>query len=317
MTMRRLYPGAVVLMTMVLALGATACAGPRAAASAARVTARASRSRSSRSAGASASASASPEASSAAEVRAGGVCQSAAHPALAARISRGISAALRGRQSVAAVSANDPALGLTCALHPWWEFHSASVVKVIILAALLRDQQLQGAGLTAAQDELATEMITESDNAAASALWAQVGMARLRAFLAAAGMSHTVLGQDGYWGLTEVNAHDELTLLRLLVTSNAVLDSASRTVALRLMSQVVAAQRWGVSADAPADVTVHLKNGWLPDPDLWVINSIGDFTSPGGAYSIAILTRENPTMDYGVDTVQAVASVINGDLAAR
>ena len=41
------------------------------------------------------------------------------------------------------------------------------------------------------------------------------------------------------------------------------------------MSQVIPAQRWGVPAGARPGVTVHVKNGWLPDPRLWVVNSIG------------------------------------------
>jgi hypothetical protein len=111
-----------------------------------------------------------------------------------------------------------------------------------------------------------------------------------------------------------VNAHDEMLLLRLLITQNTVLDSASRGYALSLMSSVTPAQRWGVTAGAASGVTAYLKNGWLPDPERWVINSIGDFAQGGGDYSIAILTRNNPTMSYGVTTVQAVASVVNRDL---
>jgi hypothetical protein len=73
-----------------------------------------------------------------------------------------------------------------------------------------------------------------------------------------------------------------------------------------------------VPAALAADVTAHLKNGWLPDPSLWVVNSIGDFTrARGGDYSIAILTMDNPDMDYGVATVEAVATVINRALADR
>jgi Beta-lactamase enzyme family len=165
-----------------------------------------------------------------------------------------------------------------------------------------------------AQATLATEMITESDNDAATTLWDEVGLTSLQQFLTAAGLTRTRLGDDGYWGLTVVNAHDELLLLRLLITQNAVLDSASRGYALGLMAQVIPAQRWGVTAGTASGVTACLKNGWLPDPDRWVINSIGDFTQAGGDYSIAILTSNNPTMDYGVATVQAVASAINREL---
>jgi hypothetical protein len=82
------------------------------------------------------------------------------------------------------------------------------------------------------------------------------------------------------------------------------------------MAAVIPAQRWGVPAGAPANVTVHVKNGWLPFPSLWVINSIGDFTQRAGAYSIAVLTRDNPSLAYGVDTIERVASPVNRGLAA-
>ncbi|HET9254523.1 MAG TPA: hypothetical protein VFO16_04890, partial [Pseudonocardiaceae bacterium] len=127
--------------------------------------------------------------------------------------------------------------------------------------------------------------------------------------------NQTVLGTDDYWGLTAVNAHDELRLLQLLITRNKVLDAASRRYALALMANVVPEQRWGVSAGAPPDVTVHLKNGWLPDPDLWDVNSIGDFTRRDLDYSIVILTSNNPDMAHGVATVEKLARLINRTLA--
>jgi beta-lactamase class A len=236
------------------------------------------------------------------------------HRALAARIARGISAALQGRVSVVALTAADTRTGITCKLHPWWPFDSASIVKVIILGALLHELAAEHRNLTPQQVTLTHQMITESSNAAATALWDEVGMGNLQHFLNLAKMSHTQLGQDGFWGLTQVVAHDELILLRLLTVRNSVLDVPSRAYALKLMAEVIPAQRWGVPAGAPTDVTVHVKNGWLPNPTLWVINSIGAFTGHHRNYRIVVLTRNNPTMTYGVDTVQGVAEVINRDL---
>jgi beta-lactamase class A len=188
------------------------------------------------------------------------------------------------------------------------------VIKVITLCALL--YQLQGPeNLSPYQAGLAQAMITESDNDAQDTLWNEIGMTALQRFLTAAGMDHTVLGTDDYWGLTEVNAHDELRLLQLLITRNTVLDAASRRYALALMADVIPDQRWGVSAGAPQDVTVHLKNGWLPDPDLWDVNSIGDFTHHDLDYSIVILTSNDPDMASGVATVETVAGLINRALA--
>jgi len=243
-----------------------------------------------------------------------GICTSPDQPALAAKLSRQIATALRGLYSTVGIAADDPEEGVRCRYRQWREFHSASVIKVITLGALLYELQGQQ-NLSPYQAALAQSMITESDNDAQDTLWNEIGMDALQRFLTAARMNHTWLGQDDYWGLTEVNAHDELRLLQLLITRNPVLDAASRRYALNLMADVVPDQRWGVPAGAPPDVTVHLKDGWLPDPDLWDVNSIGDFTNHDLDYSIAILTSNDPDMSYGVATVETVARLINRALA--
>jgi Beta-lactamase enzyme family len=240
------------------------------------------------------------------------ICTSARHPALAARVSKRILAAMAGRSSVVGLAVDDRVSGLTCKYHPHWHFDSASVVKVTILSALLRKLQQEHRGLTAAQKELATEMITISDNDAASTLWAETGRSSLQHFLDLAKMNETVLGPGGYWGLTLITAHDELTLLKLLTSKNSVLTTANRRYVLGLMARVVSYERWGVPAGAPTDVTVHVKNGWLPlATHGWRINSIGSFSGHGKNYMIVVLTDDNPTMDYGVDSVQDIAEVIN------
>jgi hypothetical protein len=237
------------------------------------------------------------------------ICQSARHPALAARLSSGILSALTGRSSAVGLTVYDRVTGVTCKLHPHWHMDSASVVKVTILSALLRKEH---GNLTATQKQLATQMITVSDNNAASALWAETGPTSLQNFLNLAGMQETQLGPDGYWGLTQITAHDEMTLLKLLTGKNSVLSAASCGYVLNLMAHVIPSERWGVPAGAPTNVTVHVKNGWLPQPTHgWRIHSIGSFSGHGRDYMIVVLTWNNPTMTYGVDTIQAVAEVIN------
>ena len=243
------------------------------------------------------------------------VCRSSSHGALAARLTRAIQGARHGRVSAVAVEVDDPGIGLVCQLNSSWHFDSASVVKVTILGALLRRAQDQHRHLTRTEQALAWAMITRSDNDAASALWAELGHGYLQHFLNLARMTHTVLGPDGLWGLTRITAADETLLLRLLLAQNRVLDTSARDYALSLMAHVIAAQRWGVPAGAPASLTVHLKNGWLPlATHGWRIHSIGGFTGHGGGYSIVVLTQDNPTMAYGIDTIEAIAEVINRDL---
>jgi hypothetical protein len=186
---------------------------------------------------------------------------------------------------------------------------------VTILSAVLRKALDQHRYLTGTEATRLRAMITRSDNNAASALWAQLGHPYLQHFLNLAGMSQTVLGPGGYWGLTQVTAHDEMLLLRLLLTPNTVLSGNSRAYALALTAQVISAQRWGVPAGAPRSVTVHVKNGWLPRATHgWRINSIGGFTWSTGWYSIVVLSMDNPTMSYGIATVEAIARLIHRDL---
>ena len=246
------------------------------------------------------------------------ICTSAKRPKLAARISRGINAALAGRtHSVVGLAAADPAADLTCQFNQKLHFYAASVIKVTIISALLL--KVHGpSGLTKAQRNLAYLMITQSDNNAATALWDDVGMRGMQRFLNRAGMRHTTLSSA--WGLTLITAQDELKLLHLLTNPGKVLGKNSRSYVLSLMAQVIPAERWGVPAGAPSDVTVHVKNGWLPYPRAadWNINSIGAFTGKHIGYQIVVLTAPAPggqSESYGIQTVQAAAEVINRQLA--
>lgn len=242
-------------------------------------------------------------------------CRSSSHPALAARLAGDITAARRGRLSTVAVGVDDPRTGLTCWLSGSRHFDSASVVKVIILGALLRRAQDRRRYLTVTEASLARAMITRSDNNAASALWAGLGRGYLQHFLRLARMTDTFPGPDGAWGLTQITAYDEILLLRLLMNKNPVLDNASRGYALSLMAAVIPSQRWGVPAGSPTSLTAHVKNGWLPlATHGWRIHSIGCFTGRGGGYSIVVLTQDNPAMAAGIATVEAIAKVINRDL---
>ena len=155
-----------------------------------------------------------------------GLCTAPAdHRALAARVSADIWAGLRGQNGEHAVSVYDRATGLSCLFNGSKHFDSASIVKAIILGALMRWHQQTGTPLSSWEKNEATLMIEQSDNDAATALWDEVGMNRLQHFLNLAGMGETQLGQDGLLGLTQVTAHDEILLLKLLTAQNWVLDA--------------------------------------------------------------------------------------------
>ena len=246
-----------------------------------------------------------------------GICTSpAAYSGLAAQLSADIRSALRGRAGDQAAAVHDAVTGVSCYWDGGRHFASASIVKAIILAALLRWHQEAGPPLSPEEEQEATLMITQSDNNAATYLWNEVGLSRLQHFLDLAKMDQTELGRGGLWGLTQVTAHDEMLLLELLTEPNSVLSDAARSYQLGLMAQVISSQRWGTPAGAPGDVTVHVKNGWLPETVGWHINSIGAFTGNDKNYEIAVLTDDNPSEQYGIDTIEAVARAVHRDLNA-
>jgi Beta-lactamase enzyme family len=191
----------------------------------------------------------------------------------------------------------------------------ASVVKLDILATSL----WQSKGAVPMRDVGAlTSMIEQSNNDAATNLWIDVGapngIGQLNRLL---GMNSTDLSQcvqcPGFpwpgWGLSTTTAADQIQLMKVFALPNHVLDDAQRSFAIGLMQHVEPDQAWGVSSGVPAGVAVTLKDGWLPlsgDSD-WSINSVGWVDGGGRDYLIAVLTSGNPSMDYGIETIQAIS----------
>ncbi|MHC3470417.1 serine hydrolase [Streptomyces sp. 7R007] len=242
---------------------------------------------------------------------------SSAKAGLATKLQKDITAALANRKGTVAVGLYDRSTKTTCSLRPTYSYDSASVVKVTILATLLWDAKKHNRYLTDREVSLTKAMITKSDNSAASTLWKQLGLTKIKGFLAAAGMTKTVPGANGYWGLTQINVTDQQKLLKLITARNTVLSDNSRTYIRKLMSQVISSQRWGTPYGAPSDVTVHVKNGWLQrSTHGWRVHSVGTFSGGGHDYMITVLTWGNSTMTYGINTIQGVAKAIHKDLGS-
>jgi hypothetical protein len=198
----------------------------------------------------------------------------------------------------------------------------ASVVKLDVLETLLAERGGGSAGLAASDRSLAQEMIEDSDNDAATSLWYEVGGPKeIRAFNADAGLTRTSPSScvvcPGFawpgWGLTTTVPADQIALLRELLEPGPLLTPADRNYALSLMENVTPSQRWGVSGGVPADVTVALKNGWLPldsSNTNWQINSVGWISGHGRDYLMAVLSTGNPDEQYGIDTINQLGALV-------
>jgi hypothetical protein len=196
-------------------------------------------------------------------------------------------------------------------------YDTASIVKVDILAGLLLQAQDAGRGLTQQERTRAEAMIEHSDNDAANVLWRRIGLAPgLEAVNKRLGLSSTIGGAGGRWGLTRTTVSDQIRLLRAVFAdggttseSRSALTQSSRDYIRTLMTRIAAGQSWGVSA--AADSGWALKNGWLQrsTTGLWDINSVGEVTSGTHHYLVAVLSDGNVSMTGGIAAVERAARV--------
>jgi hypothetical protein len=229
------------------------------------------------------------------------------------------------REGVVLAAVFDLRTGQTWTLGQGRPQAEASVVKLDVLETLLAGRG--SSGLSAADQELAGEMIEDSDNDAATSLWYQVGGASgIRSFNTTAGLADTApsscVNCPGFpwpgWGLSTTTPSDQLALLRALVQPNSLLTGTERSYALSLMENVTPDQRWGVSGGVPAQATVALKNGWLPLDSAgrdWQINSVGWISGRGRDYLMAVLSTGDPSEQYGIDTISQLAAIVWDSLA--
>ncbi len=227
------------------------------------------------------------------------------------RLAAALAPVLRDGRGHLSVGIIDTTTGAEASYRAGRHFHTASIVKADILAALLLQCQQRGTSLTDSESQLAVPMIENSDNADATDLWYLIGGGDgVAAANAVLGLSHTITGPSGYWGLTSTTVVDQLRLLSDLISAGSPLSIASRDYELGLMENVRPGQQWGVSAAASPGTAFAIKDGWLPDPALWVVNSIGIVQHDGQQLLIAVLSNGQPTEADGIaaDSAAAIAA---------
>ena len=194
----------------------------------------------------------------------------------------------------------------------------ASIAKVAIMLTTMDRAVQDNRDITERDLELLRPMITESDNDAADLLWKELGGgAALEAYLRSEGIIDIVADTGDYWGASRASAKSA-ALLFAKIAFGETLEQPWRDLAFDLLSSVIPSQRWGVTAGMPSEwpsgTVIGLKNGWYPaDYDDWWVNSAG-MIIPGGdrpAYTIAVLTTEQPSWEYGIATIEGVAERVH------
>jgi Beta-lactamase enzyme family len=179
---------------------------------------------------------------------------------------------------------------------------SASVVKVMLLAAELDRLRSAGLPLDPATRRLLSAMITYSDNDAADSIYYRVGDDGLFAVARRARMRDFRV--SGYWANAEISARDMAGLMDGL---DRVLVGPHADFAARLLAAIVPAQRWGIPAVAPEGWRVRFKGGWRGTERGQLVHQVARLECGRREIALAVLTDGQPTMTYGIETVREIA----------
>ena len=109
----------------------------------------------------------------------------------------------------------------------------------------------------------------------------------------------------GYWGSVFFSATDQARFFRRLPS---MLPRRSRAYARRLLSSIIAAQRWGFSRVAVAHGLAHVLQGRLaPDRQRLARARGGALRARQRRFSLAVLTDGDPSHAYATATLRGVA----------
>ncbi len=211
---------------------------------------------------------------------------------------------LRGRIGRTAFAIVDSE-GRLSGLREHWTFVSASVVKAMLLVAYLRMLHARGQHyIDSYSDSFLYPMINVSDNSAATQTWSIVGDSGLYGVAAAAGM--TDFSIVGIWANAQISPADQA---RFFFRMDALIPREFVGYARFLLSTIAGYESWGIPAIArPRGYTVFFKGGWRGTGLGQLVHQVARLEGHGRRFSIAVMTDGDPSMGYGIDTVQGVTA---------
>ena len=183
-------------------------------------------------------------------------------------------------------------------------FVSASVVKAMLLVAYLDDLQRSGDPLTDRARSVLRRMIRVSDNDAATAIYRAVGREGLYRLARRAGMTRFAVLRST-WASSQITAADQVRFFSRL---NVLVSRRFRDYARALLSRIVRSQSWGIPRVARPRVRVFFKGGWRPTARGELVHQAALLEGSTRRVAIAVLTDGNPSMAYGVRTIEGVTA---------
>ncbi len=182
-------------------------------------------------------------------------------------------------------------------------FRTASVIKAMLLVSYLRKVDHQDRRLTSEERGELRPMIQVSSNDAATWVYNRLGDARLRRLARRADMDQFTICCG--WGYARFSARDQAKFFWQL---DRLTPPRFRDYATRLLRSIVSSQSWGIPKVArPRGFSVFFKGGWGTTALGQLVHQASFLRYRGTRFSLAVLTDGNPSMSYGIETIQGVA----------
>jgi hypothetical protein len=207
----------------------------------------------------------------------------------------------RGRQGRVSIALVDDRGGVH-RYHAARHYHSASVVKAMLLVGYLNRHHVRSHRLGRHSRALLRPMIERSDNNAATRVFRIVGNRGLERVARRAGMQHFATSYE--WGSTHIAAGDQA---RFFARIDRLVPRRHRRYERHLLSHIIRPQRWGVPHAVRGRARMFFKGGWRPERGGWVVHQVALVERGGRRVALAVLTDHDPGFTYGTETVEGVA----------
>jgi hypothetical protein len=209
-----------------------------------------------------------------------------------------------GRVSFAVVDTSGALACFRCRL----SYHSASVVKAMLLVSYLNHLARSAEPLPADHEAYLASMIRASDNGSASAIYAHVGDEGLSELAAQAQM--TGFRVSGSWGSARITAIDQA---RFVAALDELTAPEYRDYVRALLSSVSPDQSWGIPEVSRPEWQTFFKGGWLTSKRGSLVHQVALLEKNGSAMTMAVLTDGSPSDEYGRKTIRGIAARLLDD----
>lgn len=206
----------------------------------------------------------------------------------------------RGRRGIVAFAV--PGFERPRGVMPRRRFISASVVKAMLLVAYLDAVQRGREPLSRRARSTLGRMIHVSDNDAADAIHRAVGHRGLYRVARRAGMRRFTIERSS-WASSQITAADQVRFFSSII---GLTPPRYRPYARRLLSNIVGYQSWGIPRVARPRYRVFFKGGWRPYRGGQLVHQAALLDSGSRRLAIAVFTEGNPSMRYGIGTIEGV-----------